>query len=56
MHGLFDIVFAANCCGIFLSASVLFYITSHLLSDRGFKVFQVLATVFSECSKVLLFA
>ena len=37
--GPFDIVFAAYCCGIFVSASVVFYITFYLLSDRGFKVF-----------------
>ena len=42
--GPFHIVFAASCCGISVLASVLFYITFHLLSDRGFKVFQVLAT------------
>ena len=50
--GLFDIVFAAYCCGIFVSASVVFYITLYLLSDRGFKVFQVLAT---DCSVLLMF-
>ena len=50
--GQFDIVFAAHCCGIFVPASIVFYITFHLLSDQGFKVFQVLAT---ECSVVLLF-
>ena len=53
--GLIDIVFAAYCCGIFVLASVLFYINFHLLSDRGVKVFKVLATEWSECSKVLLF-
>ena len=36
--GPFDIVFAAYCCGIFVPASVVFYITCLLLSDRGFKV------------------
>ena len=37
-----------NCCGFFVPASVVFYIAfHHLLNDRGFKVFQVLAT---ECS------
>ena len=52
--GPFDIVFAAYCCGIFVPAGVAFYITFHLLIDRGFKVFQVLATKRGECS-VLLF-
>ena len=33
-------------------ASVMFYITFHLLSNRGFKIFQVWAT---ECMVVLLF-
>ena len=51
---LFDIVFAAYCCGIFLPASVLFYITFHLLSDRGFKVFQVLASECNKCTSVVL--
>ena len=42
--GLLDIVSASYCCGgIFVSASVVFYITFHLLTDTGFKVFQVLA-------------
>ena len=35
--GLFDIVFAAYCCGNFVPASFLFNVTCHLLSDRGFK-------------------
>ena len=48
--GPFDIVFAAYCCGIFVPASVLFNINFHLLSDGGFKAFQVLAT---ECSNVV---
>ena len=39
--GPFDIVFAAYCCGIFVPASVVSYITFFLLSDRSFKVFQV---------------
>ena len=52
--GPFDIVFAAYCCGVFVPASVLFYITFHLLSDRGFN-FKVLATECSACSEVLLF-
>ena len=42
--GMFDIVFAAYCCGIFVPASVVSYITFYLLNDRGFKVFQVSAT------------
>ena len=53
--GLFDIVFTANCYGSFVPASVVFYITFHLLSDRGSKVFQVLATKCSECSVLSLF-
>ena len=40
------------CSGIFVPASVVFHITLHLLSDRCFKVFQVLAT---ECSVLLRF-
>ena len=53
--GSFDIGFAAYCCGIFVPASVVFYITFYLLSDRGFKVFQVSATECSESSVLLLF-
>ena len=46
--GLFDIVFAAYFGGIFIPASVVFYITFLLLSNRGFKGL-------SEYSVVLLF-
>ena len=35
--GPFDIVFAPYCCGIFVPASVVFYITFHLLNNRVFK-------------------
>ena len=35
--GLFDIVFAAYCSEIFVPASFVFYLTCHLLSDRGFR-------------------
>ena len=52
---LFKIVFAAYCCGIFVPGSVVVYITFHLLSVRGFKVFQMLATECSECGVLLLF-
>ena len=48
-------MFAAYYCGIFVPASVVFYITFHLLSDRDFKVFQVLAIECNECSVLLLF-
>ena len=51
----FDIVFVAYCCRVFVPASVVFYITFHLLSDRGFQVIQVLAPECTECSVVLLF-
>ena len=51
-RGLFEIVLAAYCCGMFVPASLMFYITFHLLSVRGFKVFQVLAT---EWTVLLLF-
>ena len=53
--GSFVVVFAAYCCGIFVPASVLFYITFRLLNDRDFKVFQASATECSYCSVVLLF-
>ena len=53
--GLFDIVFAAYCCGIFVPASVVFYITFHLFNDRGLKIFPVSATECSKCTAVLLF-
>ena len=48
--GRLDIVFAAYFSGILFRQ--VFFITFHLLSDRGFKVFKALAT---ECSVVLLF-
>ena len=44
--GPFDAVFAAYCCGFLVPASVVFYITFHLLKDGGFKDFEVLATKF----------
>ena len=45
-----DIVLAVYCCRVFVPASVVFYITFHFLSDRGFQVFQVLATECNECN------
>ena len=50
--GALDIVFAKCYCGIFVSARVVFYISFHLLIDRGFKVFQVSA---SKCSNCMLY-
>ena len=32
--GPFNVVFAAYCCGIFVPASFVYYLTFHLLSDR----------------------
>ena len=32
-----DIAFAAYCCGIFVLAGFVFFITCNLLRDRGFK-------------------
>ena len=45
MIGLFDFVFPTYCCGIFVLASFVFYITGHF-SWRS-KLIQVLATEFS---------